>query len=90
MHNRKTALLCGAALAFALPGLAMAQTAAAPAPATQQDEQQETVLDDIVVTVERREQSLQNYAGTAVALTGEDLKAVGVQDISDLEGRVPG
>ncbi len=90
MQNRKTALLCSAALTFALPGLAMAQTATAPTPTVQQDEDDTVQLDDIVVTVERREQSLQNYAGTAVALTGEDLKAVGVQDISDLEGRVPG
>ncbi|CAL1691555.1 Vitamin B12 transporter BtuB [Brevundimonas subvibrioides] len=91
MRNRKTALLCGATLAIALPSLAMAQAADTPRAAAQQDEDGEaTQVDDIIVTVERREQSLQNYAGTAVALTGEDLKAVGVQDISDLEGRVPG
>jgi len=91
MRNRKTALLCGATLAMMLPGLAMAQTADVPTPTPQQDEEGEAAdLGEIVVTVERREQSLQSYAGTAVALTGEDLKAVGVQDITDLEGRVPG
>lgn len=89
MRNRKTALLCGATLAFVLPGMAMAQTASMPS--TDQDQEAQAAdLGEIVVTVERREQSLQSYAGTAVALTGEDLKAVGVQDITDLEGRVPG
>lgn len=99
MRNRKTALLCGATLAFILPGAALAQTPPADAspqdPANQeagspQADDPATTLDDVVVTVERREQNLQDYAGTAVALTGADLKAVGVQDITDLEGRVPG
>ena len=99
MRNRKTALLCGATMAFILPGVALAQTPPADAspqdPANQevgspQADDPATTLDDVVVTVERREQNLQDYAGTAVALSGADLKAVGVQDITDLEGRVPG
>ena len=99
MRNRKTALLCGATLAFILPGVALAQTPPADAPpqdpanqeaGSPQADDPATTLDDVVVTVERREQNLQDYAGTAVALSGADLKAVGVQDITDLEGRVPG
>lgn len=99
MRNRKTVLLCGATLALVLPGAAMAQSAPASStqqdpsvqdPATAQAGEDATTLDDVVVTVERREQNLQDYAGTAVALSGDDLKAVGVQDITDLEGRVPG
>ncbi len=99
MRNRKTALLCGATLAFILPGVALAQTPAAETPpqdpanqeaGSPQADDPATTLDDVVVTVERREQNLQDYAGTAVVLTGADLKAVGVQDITDLEGRVPG
>jgi len=99
MRNRKTALLCGATLAFILPGVALAQTPSTQVPpqdpANQdalgpQADEPATALEDVVVTVERREQNLQDYAGTAVALTGADLKAVGVQDITDLEGRVPG
>lgn len=99
MRNRKTALLCGATLAFILPGVALAQTPSTQVPpqdpANQdalgpQADEPATALEDVVVTVERREQNLQDYAGTAVALSGEDLKAVGVQDITDLEGRVPG
>ncbi|MBJ7446523.1 MAG: TonB-dependent receptor [Brevundimonas sp.] len=98
MRNRKTALLCGATLAFILPGVALAQTPAETPPqdpanqeaGSPQADDPATTLDDVVVTVERREQNLQDYAGTAVALSGADLKAVGVQDITDLEGRVPG
>lgn len=99
MRNRKTALLCGATLAFILPDVALAQTPPTEAPPQDPANQEAgspatddpaTTLDDVVVTVERREQNLQDYAGTAVALSGADLKAVGVQDITDLEGRVPG
>lgn len=45
---------------------------------------------DIVVTAERREQNLQDYAGTAAAFTGDDLKKRGIQDISDLNEVLPG
>lgn len=44
----------------------------------------------IVVTVERREQTLQDYAGTASVLTGVELKALGLQNINDLDARIPG
>ena len=46
--------------------------------------------DEIIVTVERREQSLQDLAGTAVVIQGEDLKKQGLQNITDLDGRIPG
>ena len=46
--------------------------------------------DEIVVTVERREQGLQDYAGTAAAISGEDLKALGIQNINDVDGKIPG
>jgi iron complex outermembrane receptor protein len=88
MRMLKAALLCGVTMAVASPVLA--QTVAT-SPAPRQDPAAEaSELDDVVVTVERREQNLQDYAGTAAVLTGEDLKAVGVQDITDLEGRIPG
>ena len=45
---------------------------------------------EIIVTVERRAQSLQDYAGTAAAISGEELKLLGVQDITDIDGRIPG
>ena len=71
----------------------LASTALAlPAFAQAVDDQatEEAERDEIVVTVERREQSLQDLAGTAVVLQGDDLKQLGVQNITDLEGRIPG
>jgi len=53
-------------------------------------EASESVTDEIVVTVERRSQSLQDYAGTAAALSGDELKSLGVTDITDLDGAIPG
>ncbi len=47
-------------------------------------------IDEITVTVERREQSLQDVAGTAASFSGEELKILGVQNINDLDGNLPG
>ena len=46
--------------------------------------------DEIIVTAERKEQSLQKYGGTAIVLSGKMLEETGVQNITDLEGRIPG
>ena len=48
------------------------------------------VGDEIIVTVERREQGLQDYAGTAAAISGDELKALGLQNFNDLDGKIPG
>ena len=50
----------------------------------------DVLLEEMVVTVERRSQSLQDYAGTAAAFTGEELKSLGVQNIQDLDRFLPG
>lgn len=48
-------------------------------------------LDQIVVTVERREQDLQKYAGTAQSLAAEDLRALGINnELRNLQVLVPG
>ena len=47
-------------------------------------------LEEVVVTVERKTQSLQNLAGTAASFSGEDLKSLGVQNFQDLDGSLPG
>jgi iron complex outermembrane recepter protein len=44
----------------------------------------------IIVTAERREQSLQDFAGTASVVSGEDLKKIGVQNFVDLQQSIPG
>lgn len=45
---------------------------------------------DIVVTADRREQSLQNYAGTAAVLSPEQLSKVGIVNIENLNDALPG
>jgi len=45
---------------------------------------------EVIVTVERRAQSLQDYAGTAAAISGEELKMLGITDVTDIDGKIPG
>jgi len=90
---------------FAAPAASFAQTATSePAPAAQatpspaqakaaaapRAKADAPASDTIIVTAERKTQNLQKYAGTAVVITGKALKDVGVQNITDLEGRIPG
>ena len=49
-----------------------------------QDQDSGESIEEIIVTVERREQSLQDLAGTAAVLSGEDLDFLGVQNVTDL------
>jgi iron complex outermembrane recepter protein len=66
------------------------------APATAQNaaasEEAATAEDSntIIVTADRREQSLQDFAGTATVVSGEDLKKIGVQNFVDLQQSIPG
>jgi iron complex outermembrane receptor protein len=79
------AALLGFASVLGVQAGALAQT-----PPQQEDEERASVQDVIVVTVERREQSLQDYAGTASVLSGDDIKILGLQDFNDLDGKIPG
>ena len=54
------------------------------------EEEKEADLERIVVTVERRSQDIQDLGGTAFAFSGEDLKAQGIQDITDISESIPG
>ena len=51
---------------------------------------QDDAVDEIIVTVERQEQSLQDYAGTAAQISGDDLKKLGIANMTDLDGAIPG
>ncbi|MEO0879676.1 MAG: Plug domain-containing protein, partial [Pseudomonadota bacterium] len=73
-----------------LRGMLFSLVAAAVCAPVAQAQDDDDVTDEIIITVERREQGLQDLAGTAVAISGDDLKAVGIQNITDLNGRVPG
>jgi iron complex outermembrane receptor protein len=86
MTTFKQSLLLGCASLTITAGAAHAQTA--PATAERQDEA--TDVGEVVVTAERREQTLQNYAGVAQVITGEDLRAVGIDQIEDLQSAIPG
>jgi iron complex outermembrane recepter protein len=47
-------------------------------------------LDEVVVTVDRRAKSLQKYSGTAAAFSERDLARVGIQNLRDIDTKVPG
>ncbi len=87
----RTKHLLGYASSFGIAVASMAFTPAAfaqtaPATATPAPDKK----DEIIVTAERKEQSLQKYGGTAIVMTGKMLAETGVQNITDLEGRIPG
>ena len=96
MIKFRTMLVVGVSFA-ALTAPAYAQEAPAPLPA---DEAVEPAKADvakpdadeaeIVVTADRRVQTLQSYAGTAATFSGDDLKKRGIQNISDLNDVLPG
>ena len=84
LSHAVTAALTGVLLAGAAP-TASAQTAA-PAQAPEATE-----LDKVIVTVERREQDLQKYAGTAQALSPEELRLLGINnELRNIQAVVPG
>ena len=53
-------------------------------------EAEERAIEEIIVTVERREQNLQDLGVTAYNFMGEDLALLGAQDITDLSELAPG
>ncbi|HXG80656.1 MAG TPA: TonB-dependent receptor, partial [Sphingomicrobium sp.] len=67
------------------PQSAAEEQSKADEPAVAEDDSQE-----IVVTADRREQSLQDYAGTAASFSGDELKKRGIQNISDMNDVLPG
>ena len=84
MSKRASTMLFGVSfLAMAVP--AVAQEAAQP-----ENEARVDTSKEIVVTADRREQSLQDYAGTAAVFQGDDLRARGIQDITDFNDELPG
>lgn len=82
----KLASISGYALMSALASTSMASAQLQ----TSEIVQGEDGNDEIIVTVERRSQSLQDYAGTAAAISGEELKLLGIGNINELDGKIPG
>jgi len=47
-------------------------------------------LDEVVVTASKRAEPLREVAASITALTGENLEALGAQNLKDYIGRAPG
>jgi iron complex outermembrane receptor protein len=86
----RAALLVSSATLLA-PGVALAQTTPADAPAAPgSTEAEEGGIEDIVVTAQRREESLQDVPLSITAISGEELRNADIRDITRLEQTVPG
>ena len=74
-------------------GLALVMLMGAPSMASAQTSEiveHEDGIDEIIVTVERRSQSLQSYAGTAAVISGEELALLGISNFNEIDGKIPG
>jgi len=47
-------------------------------------------MDEVVVTVDRRQKNLQDYSGTAAAFSEKQLTNLGVSNVTNLTQVVPG
>lgn len=88
--RRFTAALAFGASTIALSTPALAQEEPASASAENDEDSAEGTGNAIIVTADRREQNLQDYAGTAAVFAGDDLRARGIQDITDFNDELPG
>lgn len=97
-HNHKIGtherLFLGASalvLACGMPGMAQAQEAPASGPdASAKEKDEGDVLGEIMVTAQRREQSLSDVAIAVTAFSGEQVKALGLVDSTDIVRLAPG
>lgn len=55
-----------------------------------ENNEERVVLEELTVTAQKREQSLQEIPSSISALTGEDIADVNIKNISELSQRVPG
>jgi iron complex outermembrane recepter protein len=82
-HNNKTWALKAALLgtAMLMPGLALAQ---------QQQAQAQGGLEEIIVTAQKRSQSIQDVSASITAISADTLAAAGIQDTQALANLTPG
>jgi iron complex outermembrane receptor protein len=80
--NLRCGILCGVATLLVMPGLSFAQTSTSGTTAG--------VLEEIVVTAQRRNENLQEVPITITAISAETLAAAGVTSTADLANVVPG
>lgn len=87
-HPLARAILASLIAASAVPALAQN---APESPQSGDAQQDATTLDKVLVTVERREQDLQKYAGTAQAISGEEARQLGINnELRNIQTLVPG
>lgn len=75
---------------FALSHWALAVAILGLAPQAGAQPSEDGALEEVIVTVERREQSLQDLEGTAASFSGDDLKILGLQNLTDLSEQAVG
>ncbi|MGC6398993.1 TonB-dependent receptor [Sphingomonas sp. FW199] len=102
MKTQILRLMLGAAIgALALPHAALAQeapTGSAPQPGEPEPDEQDAPRtapviegdDVIIVSADRRAEPLQDYAGTAAVLTGDELNRIGINTLENLNDVLPG
>lgn len=89
MRVQKT-LLTTASLAWLMAGTVHAQAQTMPAPEVNEPVAETTNVDEIVVTAQRRSESVQKTALAVAAISGETLTSQGVRTAQDLQSQVPG
>lgn len=86
MRKLSNAMVLGVSM-IALAAPAMAQDGTV---STDNTQNMSNADEPIVVTADRREQSIQDYAGTAAVFSGDELRMKGIQDVTDLNDELPG
>ena len=76
-------MFCGAALGTLVPAAALAQTAS-------QTDASATTENDIIVTAQKRDESINSVPASIVAATGTQLAARGITEVRDLDKLVAG
>jgi iron complex outermembrane receptor protein len=72
------------------PAAAQATANAPPAPASAASAAQPTQVDQVVVTANRRIETLQSVAGVVQTIDAEQLRRDGITEIRDLQNAIPG
>ncbi|HBK16445.1 MAG TPA: TonB-dependent receptor [Erythrobacter sp.] len=83
-------LVSGLAIVLAAPAHAQDQQTSSDQASSTGTEAEQAGVGDIIVTAQKRSQSINSVGMAISALSGDDLKAQGISDVSDLARVVPG
>src|SRR5262245_24281887 len=92
-HVHRISLVSLAVLGFAMPAMAQNTPAPAPQAAPQQEDQQsraERAGDVVVVTAQKREETVQDIAVAVTAITSEMRDEIGLTTVQDYTNFAPG